>query len=416
MIIGCVRCNVNQSSPHPGRDSWWPVALAFVVIVTANAFASAFLPLHTRSLPVGLPVGWLGADLAAGLPISLFWLAVAGAQLTTHRWEQGRDHHRLLLIAGLLSALGLAGAAWAGTAITLSLWRGLGGFGFGAVLILTQDHLLRAFGPAARTRASGLYLSLFFAGTIAGTLAGGGLADWIGPGLTLVAAALLTATALLPALGAPHYRDSAAPALFRPSALLGNRSLMVLLLCAAIPSRLINAGFVFYIVPLYLADQGIGTATIGWVVAIYSALLAVLTAPWSRLIDRVGHPELFVLAGALVSVASVLVMPLILAGLPGAIAAVTLLGLAQSIGMSPQITVLFRVAAEEMERYGRTRLLGLYRVAERLGLFLGPVAAGGLVAVWGYAPAQLVLAALLAVASVILALAVGVQGVRRAAE
>ena len=374
-----------------------PVGLSFLLMVAANAFGSPFLPVHARALlvPDAAALPWLSEEMAAGLPISVFWLAVAVAQLTTGAWERGRDHRVLLGLAMALATAGLALAGLSGHILALVLWRGVGGLGFGAAMILVQDHLIRALGPQARTRASGLYLSLFFSGTIGGTLAGGALAGAVGFSATLLAAAALSAAGmLLTRLGPPH-REAPASRDFRTVAVLRNRRLLGLILFAAIPSRLINAGVVFYLIPLYLHDLGTAQGTIGWVVAIYSLILATTTNAWSRLIDRTGRPVLFTIAGALLSAAAVLVIPAGWSGLWGAAAAVTLLGIAQAAGMSPQVTVLFEIAAEEMERYGRTRLLGLYRVSERVGLFLGPMVAASLAGGLGYVPALAALAGLM---------------------
>ncbi len=84
-------------------------------------------------------------------------------------------------------------------------------------------------------------------------------------------------------------------------------------------------------------------------------------------------------------------------GVAAAAIACALLGTAQAIGMAPQVTLLFRVSADAMERFGRTPVLGLFRVFERLGLFAGPLLAGALTG--GGADVPLAVLALLAAAA-----------------
>ncbi|WP_042695183.1 hypothetical protein, partial [Azospirillum sp. B506] len=92
-------------------------------------------------------------------------------------------------------------------------------------------------------------------------------------------------------------------------------------------------------------------------------------------------------------------------GMWGAVAAITLLGIAQSIGMSPQITVLFSISRPDMERFGRTTILGIYRVCERAGLFIGPMAMTWCADRWGYAMALTVFGGMALAASLLLTVA-----------
>lgn len=379
----------------------------FLLLAAANAFGTSFLPVLARSQWAGdaAALYWLPGDVAAGLPVSAFWLAVAAAQLSTGLWERGRNHRVLMLVFAGLATVGLALAGLADHVLALTVWRAVGGFGFGAVMILVQDALIRAMGPQARTQASGLYLSLFFGGTIFGTLAGGWLAGAVGAPATLLLAAGLSAAATIFGSRVPHHREAAtATGGLSPAEILGNRRLVALVLFAAVPSRVLNTGLAFYIVPLYLHDLGVAQGTTGWVVASYSLILATTTGFWSRIIDRNGRPLSFVVSGALLSALAALVIPLGWSGLWGAVAAVALLGVAQSVGMAPQVTVLFQVAAAEMERCGRTRLLGFYRVCERLGLFLGPLLTALLVGQLGYERSLAILAGVVGIAGGVLAL------------
>ncbi len=380
------------------------VRLFFTLLVAADAFGNSFLPVYAHTLdtaPSGL-LAWLGADMAAGLPVSIFWFMVAVAQISTGVWERGRNHRHLFTIATLLTAAGLALSGVAQDAFQLILGRAISGLGYGAVMILTQDHLLRVMGPAARTRASGLYFSLFFTGAIAGTLSGGVLASHIGYAATLLAGAGLATIAAALALFSDSHVEAAAPEPLRCAPLLRNGRLLGLVTFGAIPSRLVNGAFIFYLIPLYLHDQGAVQSTVGWVVMIYSLILATTTTFWSWLVDSVGRPVLFSVVGVVLSALAMALIPLGWSGLWGAVAATALLGTAQAVGMSPQVTVLFRVTTAEMERFGRTPLLGIFRVAERIGLFAGPMVAAWLISSQDYQAALVALTAMMGVSAIAL--------------
>ncbi|UEM03077.1 MFS transporter [Skermanella rosea] len=378
---------------------------AFFLFVTADAFSNAFLPVHARNLPLAWP--GLSPEMASGLPVSAFWLMVAAAQLTTGLWERGRPHRTLILAAMVLSGTGLALTGLAGTVHELILWRGVSGFGYGIVMILAQDGILRTMGPEARTQASGKYLSAFFAGTICGTLTGSAVAAAAGFGNAFFAAAAVTACALILTLFLDNHRETAPRQPFRPLVLLRNPLLVALVAFAAVPSRLLIAAFLYYLLPLYLHDAEASPTETARIVMIYSLILALTATAWSRLVDRTGRPMLFTSAGIVLSAASMMVIPVwgpggdgaALSGMAAAVAAVALLGTAQSIGMSPQVTVLFRVARAEIDRFGRTPVLGIYRVCERVGLFVGPMAAAWLVGGYGYGPALAALGVLAALSA-----------------
>lgn len=397
-----------RGAPERNKRELRLIRGAFFLFIGADAFSNAFLPVYARNLPLAWP--GLSPEVAGGLPVSAFWLMVAAAQLTTGLWERGRTHRTLILAAMALSGTGLALTGLAGTVHELILWRGVGGFGYGIVMILAQDGILRIMGPEARTQASGKYLSTFFAGTICGTLAGSAIADAAGFDKAFFAAAAVTACALVLALFMEAYRESAPRQPFRPLALLRNPLVVALVAFAAVPSRLLIAAFLYYLLPLYLHDAEASPTETARIVMIYSLILALTATAWSRLVDRTGRPMLFTSAGIALSAASMMIIPVwgpggdlaALSGTVAAVAAVALLGTSQAIGMSPQVTVLFRVARAEIDRFGRTPVLGIYRVCERVGLFAGPMAAAWLVGGYGYGPALTALGALAALSVIVL--------------
>ncbi len=385
----------------------WPVKLAFFALVMADALGTAFLPVHARDLDRLWP--GIGASVAAGAPVAFFWLAVAAAQVSVPRWLPGRDQRRLTLAALGLTSLALVGAALAPWVELLILCRAVGGFGYGMLMIVAQDTMLRAYPPSARTQASALYLSLFFGGTVVGVALGGLGAAKVGFAATLLLAAGMTGAALLPAAFCPAYRE-AATTHGQLTPLLRNRAFWGLILLAALPSRLLIGAFLYFLLPLYLHDRGIAPEIAGGVLMLYGLLLAVLATPIGRLIDRRDAAFGFTLLGLIGSGAALALVPLANGGLGAVAAAVALLGLAQAAGMAPQVTLLFRATEAEMAQTGRAQLLGLFRVGERLGLFLGPLFAGVLLPMAGYAGTFYALTCFILLAAGAFA---AVQGARR---
>lgn len=377
------------------------VCVAFLLFTTADAFSLPFLPLYAGEL--FRPGGIIPLDLSQGLPITSFWLAVAAAQISTGRWERGRNRRTLFISATAVAAAGLMVAAAAPDVNWLVVSRVISGFGYGMMLILAQDYLLKSFGIQARTFASGLYIGLFFGGYLLGALIGGILAGHVGFANTLWIAAEVTVVAGLSFLRLASCAEPLPPEVLRSRELMRNGLLSALVLFAAIPSRIVNGGFLYLLAPLYLHEAGAGQADIGMVIMVFSLIMAVTSVPWARLVDRTGRPLLFTIIGMGITGLSMLPVPFGLAGVWGIIVAMMLLGTGQAIGMSPQVTVLFRIAAPEIARFGQTGILGFYRVCERVGLIVGPILVAWLIGQVGYTVTLSMLGAMMAVSAVALA-------------
>ncbi|WP_232302763.1 MFS transporter, partial [Elstera litoralis] len=190
---------------------------------------------------------------------------------------------------------------------------------------------------------------------MAGTLIGGTLAAEIFYPATLAAGAALALAGLVPARYLPDAREPRRAAVsLRP--LFSNPRFLALVLLAAIPSRLVIGAFLYYLVPLHLHDHGFPANRIGWVLMVYGLVLVLLATPIARQIDRRNRPFTFTLLGLLGSALAMALIPLGGGGFAVAVAAVATLGLAQALGMAPQVTLLFRATEREMAQAGRARL------------------------------------------------------------
>ena len=356
-----------------GAEPWRLVSLAFLVFASADAFCLPLLPLHAAAL---YTPGLLPEGIALGSPAAAFWLLVAAAQLTTAAWERDRDRRALFLTAMVAGTCGLAIAALAPRLEVLIVGRALSGFGHGMVLILVQDHLFRTLGARGRTLASGIYLSLFFGGYVVGSLAGSTLAEGHGDRMALLLAAGLSALGTAMVLGLERHRAPRPTQALRPRELCGNGRLVALVLLGALPLRILNGAVLYLLAPLYLHALGAGQTAAGRTLMIFPLVMALASTPCSRLVDHLNRPLLAAVFGAILSGAALLLIPAGASDIAGFAVALATLGLAQAIGMSPQVTLLLRITEAEVARFGQTSILGIYRVSERVGLFAGPLLAG----------------------------------------
>ncbi|GEM_PF-473104 len=385
------------------------VRLAFFILIFADSLCYSFLPVLARDLHAGS-----GARLAASLPVSLFWMVVAAAQLAAprlpHEYRKGA-----LLVGTLVLAIGLEGCASADTLTVLILWRALCGIGVGLGMALAQDYMLSGLSGQGRTYAAALYLATYFAGAVCGTSIGSVIAGQAGYRVTLLLAAGLSLIALLPAswAGAP-----AAPAALPVSAaeapgplrrLARNGRFLSVVLLAAIPSRFLMSAFLYYLIPLHLAEIGTSRSEIARVIMIYSLVMALAGPPLGQLADRVGRPFPLVVAGMLMSAAA----PLLGALMPtplGIGIALGLLGTAHAFGLSSQVALLLNVTAEECGQLGNAAVVGLYRVSERIGTVAGPLLVALIVTRWDYPGGMIGIGALVLAAALLLLMTFSLAG------
>ena len=125
-------------------------------------------------------------------------------------------------------------------------------------------------------------------------------------------------------------------------------------------------GALLPVMPLYLSEQGIDIATLGWIVAAWPAARLVGEPIFGWLADR-GDKRILMLGGLLVT-AVVVPMPLVVTGVPAFVLARALAGLATA-AYDPAARAYILDATPPDERGAA---FGLYGAAAMGGLLLGP--------------------------------------------
>lgn len=164
----------------------------------------------------------------------------------------------------------------------------------------------------------------------------------------------------------------------RPGGVRGRlaRTLPILPVLLAEAILWLGFGALLPVLPLYITEQGIDTATLGWIVAAWPAARLVGEPVFGWLADR-GDKRVLMLAG-LVATAIVVPMPLLVTGAPAFILARALAGLATAAyDPAARGYIMDATAPDE-----RGAAFGLYSSAQMGGLLLGP-AFGGIGAALG---------------------------------
>lgn len=360
----------------------------------ADELQKSWLPLYARDLAAYSTV--LPPEMVVSLPIAVYMGIIALATPFASRWADSFGARRMFFIGLVPAVAGYMMCALAPNALVLVAGRGVTAFGYAMITIACQGYIAAMATSQNRGRAMAMFVGVLMSATMCGTAIGGVLADrigyravfWISVGLSL-AAGLLARSMLLPQAG--HEAGQPQMSLLRGiSVLMRNPRYTALILLAAIPSKILLTGFLFYTVPLYLAELGSNEAEIGRAMLLYSFTIILFGAMSGRLLDRIKRGGLMLAVGGVISA-----LGLALFHEWGSIWAVVLMvlvmGLGHSVTKSPQITYALELAEEESARVGRTTVMGVLRTTERIGSVLGPILAAFLVSHFGFQSAIFVI-------------------------
>ncbi|MBH9576416.1 MFS transporter [Inhella proteolytica] len=369
--------------------------LPLLLFMLAEEFTRAFLPGFARSLGEG------GSHWVAGLPIVVFMLMVALGQPGLGRWSERLGRRRALASGAALGALALLGAALAPSTAALLLWRALGGLAFALVFVAGQGLVVAHSSAPERTRAFAGFVSAIMVAGVCGPPLGGLAADYLGPRGAFALAALWALLAWVACLGLPR-EPGQAPAgaplsLGDLGRLLRQPGFRGISLAAALPAKLLLAGGCFYLVPLLLAARGETAAAAGRAQMLYALCLLATLPLGTRAAERGWPLGRLVGLGLLLSTVGALAL-LAGGGLWPVMAAMAVLGAGQGVSIAAQSSWLAQLCAAELQAHGPGAVYGFYRLLERLGNALGPLAAAALVGPWGLGGAYLGLAALVLLA------------------
>lgn len=361
----------------------WP----FFLLIFADSLSLSFFPVFVGQFHS--PDMALARTFVIGLPISVFMFTWALSMPWAGVWSDRVGHRKAFVAGAIITTVGLISTACSQTLYDLLLWRSLTALGYGLVFITTQSYVTNNTPPAQRTRGMAVFLSSFFAGSLSGSAIGGILADRLGHAPTILLSGLLSAAAALFVLRFLHANTGAAPASRKNLSfndfklLLRNKKFVAITFLAAVPAKIALTGFLYYTAPLYLKLLGNNQSTTGRVMMAYGLAIIVLSPFVAKLADRYGRLRWFITLGGFAAGGAMFTV-YAFDSTAGLLAAITLLGIAHAIGVSPQLALINDFCKEVVQEVGSGTATGIFRLIERLGNVCGPVIAGLLISQFGF--------------------------------
>lgn len=389
------------------------IRLALFLFVLAEELSRSFMPLFAGKLAHVGPA--MSAEMAMALPIAAFMAAIAVASPWGSQLAERLGARRLFLIGAVPAIMGSLLTGVAMGMFDLVLWRALTGFGYALVTMACQSYISSALKTDQRAQGLGVYVGAVLTAGICGNALGGVLAERVGYRVSFFVSAVLVVLAAMLVSRLLAGGDAARPADEMPPRrhllrLFRNWRFTVLMLFAAVPSKLALTGFLFFLVPVTLAQGQWDVSDIARVMVLYPLVMVVVSPLAARLADRLGWRAGQVALGGLVGGIG-LMAPLVMGSgpLPVAIAIVAL-GVSHGMSASPMLAMLPDVCWTECRSMGYTNVLGFVRLVERIGSVAGPLLAAALIPLWGLWGTSVALGATVLGLAVIFAIASAAYG------
>ncbi|MCG5240238.1 MFS transporter [Azospirillum doebereinerae] len=348
-----------------------------------------FLPAYAKSFATEVP--WLTPDLVVSLPITMFMLIWALSQPGGARFSERWGRSRSFLAGALLGSFGLAMTAFSTSLLDLMLWRCLTALGYGLVLITAQGIVIDHTTPRNRAGGMAMFIGALLAAGVCGPVSGGIIADQAGFRATFLLGAVLAlgaglSVSVLLLRGREAGTGVARPPMGSVGPLFRNLRFSALMLLSAIPTKIASTAFLFCLIPLLLTADGASKSEVGRVQMMYFVAFILVSPLAASLSDRWQARRGFIALGGIGTLASCLPI-LATQSLWGPPLAIALFGLSQALVGAPQLTLVSQIAREG--GLSETSAIGWYRLIERLGGALGPVAAMAVAVVTSYREAML---------------------------
>ena len=356
----------------------WVLALAMLVIRSAEVFYVPIMPLYARLLDTTVPL------FVVGLATSVDRLGAVVVSPVAGRWADRVGRRRPYLIGvGVTAVASVLGGFALGVA-DLVAYRLVSGIGYGVLTIAAMSYVSEITSTKNRATALSIFSASTLAGAALGPFPGGYIAESFTPALTGYKSTFFAGGLLELLVGAyaffmirEHRRaaslsrmESAGPSRWR---VLANRDV----LAACLGVFLFGVGFgafLYFTVPMLGPRLGFSPSEVGWIVSGFGVGHIAGALAFGPLSDRLGRRKLFGWTGILLSGITIPLVALT-TSLPVMIAITLFVGFisAPLCGVVPTL-----VAELVPEAPGAA--MGFQKSSEQLGIFAGPALAGASVA------------------------------------
>ncbi len=392
------------------------IRVPLFLFIFSEELSRSFLPLFiSRYVDYELTVT---SDWLVGLPITLAMLAAMAATPIGGILTDRLDVRRVFLLGISIAIVGFLGTAFTQSYLDLVAWRMLTGVGYGLIFTASEAWVAEKAHEHYRARSASIFVGAVFVGVVCGPPIGGIFADRIGYEATFIVSAILAAISGLMVIrifskndpdkeSATAKRKPEGPSIKTLKVLCSDLRFLAVLVLAAVPNKMIMAGFLFYLVPLYLTDLEHTQSGIGRMLMLYGLVTLALMNIAAKISDAIQNYEKPIILGGLVSgVAFILGLFDQTIGGPSVAVGIAIagLGFGHALAFSSQNSIVQMVAETYRTSIGKASVLSTYRLFERTGLVIGPMVVVALTNFYGYRLAAVGIGVIMLTATLLYAL------------
>jgi MFS family permease len=330
------------------------------------------------------------SDVRAGALLSAASLAIVVASVPAGRLSDRFGARIVTLVASAIAAAAMLGSAVAPNFVALLAARAAFGVGSGTIWSAGISWLSDSAAEDNRDRALALVVTTAGVGSMIGPVFAGLLADHVARGAVFAVAGV----PMIAVVGVLAFSDPGTRMRHghQPLAEIAAGMRASPLLAGAIAIMLLGGvgdGVVNLVAPLQLDDHGLSSGEIGAVFSIASTIFIASSAA----VARVGRRAVSLhLAGLMAAIQAVSLIPVLASG---AVAPIVATVLVRSVSVGPPYAMAFPLGALGAARlgFGTGTVNGLMGVVWGAANFVGPLAAGAVIAGPGDRAAYALLAA-----------------------
>ena len=370
------------------------IRVPLFLFIFSEELSRSFIPLFvSKYAPTEV---MLSHDVLIGLPITLFMLAVMIVTPFGGGLVDRFGVRRIFLIGVAAAVLGFIGNFLTQTYYDLILFRILTGVGYSLIFVASEGWVVQNAESHNRTASTGVFVTAVFVGIVCGPPIGGMLANRIGFEATFLISACLAVISGL--IVYQIFRSDEEPHdTSRKRIVLRTRDMITLLkdprffsvlFFTAIPAKMTLAGFIAYLVPLYLTELGHNESSVGRLMMLYGLATLSCIFIFARYADQTRKFVQVIFFGGLLAgigcIASLFSHHIGISNTGAVVIAILALGFGHAMVMTSQNALILMVAGNHADTIGRATAVSAYRVFERTGMVIGPLVAVALVSQFGY--------------------------------
>ena len=354
----------------------------------SEEMSRSFLPLLAGQLFERQNTFQISSEIALGIPITLFMLVVAivtpGAGTLTDRYGP----RRIFVVGALLAVIGYALTIFTGSYLGFLAARAVSAVGYGLVFISAQGYISASGSGAGKARDMSIFVLAVLIAGICGPAIGGLLADRVGYQLTFAVSVILGLISAYMAFRVLEKRRATDTELASKALgfagymrLFADRHFASVTMLIAVPTKVILAGVIFYLVPVYLFSLENSQSAIGRIMMVYGIAVVLLTPIFARYADKTGTHRELVAGGGLITMLACL-LGLLVESTPMILFAIGCVGIAHAMSIAPQLALVQEVG--EQRNLGKASTMSGFRLLERLGTVMDPLLVGLLLTHFDY--------------------------------